>query len=101
MPKFVGFHNYEENEMEKMNQMAEQDELTKQTVESAGGELLHLRYTIGEHDVVFVAEFPNDEAAAEAAFAYSKEFGGEIELVPAFTGEEFDEVVEHLDETPA
>lgn len=100
MQKFIGLLNYDEREMERMNKRAEQRDLGEQLAESLGGKLTEAYYTLGSTDVVIFGEFPDADTAAQAAFAHDKEIGGELEMIAAYTAEEFDELVEALDQTP-
>lgn len=100
MQRFIGMINLSGNELQQMNRAAERRELGEQAVEAVGGELEAIYYTLGEPDIIAVGQFPDADAASKAAFRYNQEVEGEIEVVPAYTGEEFDELVEHLDETP-
>jgi uncharacterized protein with GYD domain len=45
--------------------------------EQAGGKLLHLYFTLGEHDFMVISEMPNAEAASVLAFVATG--GGGIE----------------------
>lgn len=45
--------------------------------EQAGGKLLHLYFTLGEHDFIVISEMPNAEAASILAFVATG--GGGIE----------------------
>lgn len=101
MQTFIGLLNYTDQEMQKMNRMAENQDLVEDMIESEGGELHQIYYHLGPHDIIIVAEYPDARAAARTAFVHNQEMGGELEMVPAFASAEFDELVEELDETPA
>jgi len=101
MQKYVGLLDYSDREMQRMGQMAERRRLGKQMVESVGGRLHDIYYTLGTYDAIIIAELPDPEASALVSFKHDQELGGELETVAAYTGEEFDKMVEHLDETPS
>jgi uncharacterized protein with GYD domain len=102
MQKYLVQVDLSGNELQEMNQAAEREvrDMAREIVESVGGSILSVYYSLGEPDIVVIVEMPDAEAVAQAAFAYNQKVEGELDVSPAFTAEEFDEIVEHLDQTP-
>lgn len=100
MQKYIGLLDYTEKEMQQMNEMAERRKIGQQITEARDGELHEIYYTLGSHDAIIIASFPDADAVSQTTFVHGQELGGELQVFPAYTGEEFDELVEHLDETP-
>ncbi|MBN1195662.1 MAG: GYD domain-containing protein [Methanomicrobiaceae archaeon] len=48
----------------KMKEAKERDDKAKQTIQSAGGKLIGLYYTLGRYDFVAIVEMPSPEALA-------------------------------------
>jgi uncharacterized protein with GYD domain len=66
MPTYVTLWNYTQDGVEDVEDSPDRIEAGKEIVEEAGGEVHHVFVTFGRHDVVTVAEYPDDEAAARA-----------------------------------
>ncbi len=57
-------------------------------IENRGGKLREHLYTLGEYDIVMVAEFTDDETAAAAVLALTSLGNVRAKTVRAFTDEE-------------
>lgn len=100
MQKFIGMIDYGDDELQQMNQFAEHREMGREMVEDHGGEVIDVYYTLGEPDVIVIAEFPDAEAMTQATYRIFQDIEGDVEVVPGYTGEEFDDLVEEYDDTP-
>ncbi len=47
------------------------EEVVRKTIESAGGKLHQIFFAFGKYDVILIAEFPNNQAAASVGLATS------------------------------
>ncbi len=65
-------------------------------IENRGGKLREHLYTLGEYDVVMVAEFPDDETAAAAVLALAALGNVRAKTVRAFTDEETAGIIPQL-----
>ena len=66
MPTYVSLINWTEQGIKNFPDTIKRAEDFSRFVEKAGGKVRELLWTVGEYDVVHVAEFPNDEKAAAA-----------------------------------
>jgi uncharacterized protein with GYD domain len=65
-------------------------------IESRGGELREHLYTLGEYDIIMVAEFPDDETAAAAVLALAALGNVRAKTIRAFTDEETAAIIPQL-----
>jgi uncharacterized protein with GYD domain len=79
-----------------MTESPERLENVKELTASVGGEFVAFYLTFGQYDFVYIAEYPDDEAAAHVALTYGMTGVGETETLRAFTEEEYREVVADL-----
>lgn len=66
MPTYVTLWNYTQHGIENIDDSPDRLDDARELVESLGGELTAFYLTMGEYDLVTVAEFPDDDAAAKA-----------------------------------
>jgi uncharacterized protein with GYD domain len=62
--------------------------------EPLAGELQHLFFTTGEHDMVLVATFPRQRKAAAYALAMTRMIGVRTTTIAAFDATEMSEVID-------
>jgi uncharacterized protein with GYD domain len=97
MPTYVHLMGLAKENLETMEKSPERRQAARELVADHGGELLALYYTFGRYDVVAIAEYPDDGAAARAAITFRGEGNTSVETLPAFTEAEWDaEVVEKM-----
>ncbi|MGE5290309.1 MAG: GYD domain-containing protein [Micromonosporaceae bacterium] len=65
-------------------------------IENRGGKLREHLYTLGEHDIVMVTEFPDDETAAAAVLTLAALGNVRAKTVRAFTDEETAGIIPQL-----
>lgn len=96
MATYVTLWNYTQDGIEDVTDSPDRVERGKEIVESVGGEVKDVYLTFGRYDMVTVAEFPSDEAAAKAQLRIGS--GGNVssETLPAFTERQFRDVVADL-----
>lgn len=96
MPTYVTLWNYTKDGIEDVKDSPDRVESGKEIVQSVGGEVQDVFVTFGQYDMVTIAEFPDDEAAAKAHLRIGK--GGNVssETLRAFSEDEFRAVVDDL-----
>jgi uncharacterized protein with GYD domain len=65
----------------------------KEVAKSLGGDLKHVYLTFGQYDLVTVAEFPDDEAAATAAMRIGMRGNLSTQTLRAFDESETDRIL--------
>ncbi|MFT4883306.1 MAG: hypothetical protein ACI8U4_000809 [Natronomonas sp.] len=93
MATYIHLMELSEESLETMDKSPDRRQAAREMVTEYGGELLEMYYTFGRHDVVAVAEYPDDGAAARAAIRFRGEGNTSVETLPAFTEAEWDEQV--------
>lgn len=68
-------------------------------VKGLGGEIKSGYILLGEHDLVAIVDFPGTEQAIKASVALSRLLGISFSTSPAVTIDDFDKMVEEIDET--
>ncbi|MBC8214686.1 MAG: GYD domain-containing protein [Candidatus Marinimicrobia bacterium] len=71
------------------------DECTK-VIEEYGGEIILMHALLGEHDLVFIVNFPDNESALKASLVLTRITGIAFSTAPATSVDHFDKVVESL-----
>jgi uncharacterized protein with GYD domain len=93
MPTYVHLMELGKESLETMEKSPDRRQAAREMITGEGGELLAIYYTFGRYDVVAVAEYPDDGAAARAAITFRGEGNTSVETLPAFTEGEWDEEV--------
>lgn len=96
MPTYVILGNLTQQGLENIHQSPERLESVNELVESLGGEFKDFYLTFGRYDFVYIAELPDDEAAAHVVLTYGAGGAGETETLKAFTEAEYREVIATL-----
>jgi uncharacterized protein with GYD domain len=68
----------------------------KEAYRKAGGELKSIYLTLGQYDLVVIAEMPNDEAVGRMALSLGAQGNIRSETMRAFTEAEFKKIVGSL-----
>ena len=68
----------------------------KQMFKSMGAELKEIYLTLGQYDMIAIAEIPDDETVAKLSLAVSSQGGVRGETLRAFTEEEFGKIISAL-----
>jgi uncharacterized protein with GYD domain len=66
MPTYVALINWTEQGIKNFRDTTQRAEEFSRLVEGSGGKVRELLWTVGTYDIVAVADFPDDEAAAAA-----------------------------------
>ena len=98
MPTYVLLVNLNQNGLENIDRSPGRLEALRESTESLGGEPKDFYMTFGRHDFVYIAELPDDEAAAHLALTYGRGGAGSTETLKAFTEDEYRKVIDTLPE---
>ena len=75
---------------------AERTEKAAELIKSCGGELSAMYALLGEHDLLFIADFAGTKEAMKASVALSKLTGISFSTAAALPVEEFDKLMAEL-----
>ena len=62
-------------------------------MKSLGGEMTHTYWTLGQHDLVVISEFPDDETGTAAALAISSQGNIRTTTLRAFDSDEMRAII--------
>lgn len=96
MPTYVSLWNFTREGIENVEESPDRLEEAKGLFEALGGELRQFYLTMGQYDVVIIADFPDDESAAKAALTVAKGGTASSETLKAFDEAGFRKIVAGL-----
>jgi uncharacterized protein with GYD domain len=96
MPTYIVLVNLTQKGAENIDQSPDRLEKVIELTESLGGEYKDFYMTFGRYDFVYIADLPDDEAAAHLALTYGRGGAGETETLKAFTEDEYREIITDL-----
>ena len=76
---------------------AERTEKARELIEKNGGKIISMYAVMGEHDLVFTIDFPNEKKAMSASFALYRLTGIHFTTSPVVDVEKFDTLVAEAD----
>jgi uncharacterized protein with GYD domain len=89
MPTYISMLRYTQQGISAIKNAPARIDATKDAYRKAGGELKSIYLTLGQYDLVVIAEMPNDEAVARMALALGAQGNIRSETMRAFTETEF------------
>lgn len=96
MPTYISMLRYTQQGINNVKSAPARIDAAKEAYKKAGGELKAVYLTLGQYDLVAVAEMPNDEAVARMALALGSQGNIRSETMRAFTETEFRKIVGSL-----
>ncbi|MFW5896170.1 MAG: GYD domain-containing protein [archaeon] len=96
MPTYVTLLEYTQQGISTIESSPRRVEAAKDLIEDLGGEFKGFYLTMGQYDGITIAEFPDDETAAEYALILGKAGNAETETMRAFEQSEFETIVESI-----
>ncbi|WP_265111046.1 GYD domain-containing protein [Halosolutus halophilus] len=96
MPTYVFLTTFTQQGIEHVSDSPDRTEDAKAEVESMGGTWKAFFVTMGRYDGLVIAEFPDDETAAQAALTLASSGNVTTETLRAFTLDEFRDLVDTM-----
>jgi uncharacterized protein with GYD domain len=93
MPTYISMLHYTQQGISAIKNAPARIDAAKDAYRKAGGELKSIYLTLGQYDLVAIAEMPNDEAVARMALVLGAQGNIRSETMRAFTETEFKKVV--------
>ena len=93
MPTYIALCDWTQQGIQNIKDSPSRLEQARAAVEAAGGKLTGFYMTMGQHDMVIVAEAPNDEAYAKVMLAIASQGGVRSQTLKAFTEDEYRTIV--------
>jgi uncharacterized protein with GYD domain len=96
MPTYISMLRYTEQGITSVKNAPARIDAAKEAYRKAGGELKAIYLTLGQFDLVAIAEMPNDETVARMALALGAQGNIRTETMRAFTETEFRKIAGSL-----
>jgi uncharacterized protein with GYD domain len=96
VPTYISMLRYTQQGISSVKNAPARIDAAKEAYKKAGGELKAIYLTMGQYDLVAVAEMPNDEAVARMALALGVQGNIRTETMRAFTEAEFRKIAGSL-----
>ncbi len=96
MPTYVVLGNWTAEGVRAVRDSPARGEAFRKAVESAGGRVVQLLYTMGPHDFVTMLDFPSDEAANAALLKAGTQGYARTVTLKGWTPAEFREILAKL-----
>ncbi len=96
MPTYIALMKFTEQGIRDIKNAPQRNEENIKALEGIGGKLLSLHFTMGEYDMVAIAEGPSDEIAMGYLFALGAQGNVRTTTLKAFTRQEFEAIVKRL-----
>ena len=93
MPGYITLFKFTEKGLADIKNSPQRMKQNRELVEKAGGRLIGVWVTMGEYDLVAVAESPDDETAARVALMVGGQGTVTTQTMRAFSEEEFARIV--------
>ena len=93
MPTYIAMLRYTQQGISSAKNAPARIDAAREAYKKAGGELKAIYLTLGQYDLVAIAEMPNDEAVARMALALGIQGNIRTETMRAFTEAEFKKIV--------
>jgi uncharacterized protein with GYD domain len=92
MPTYVSMLRYTQQGISSVKNAPARIDAAREAYKKAGGELKAIYLTLGQYDLVAIAEMPNDEAVARMALGLGIQGNIRSETMRAFTEAEFKKI---------
>jgi uncharacterized protein with GYD domain len=93
MPTYISLLRYTQQGIGAAKNAPARIDAAKEAYRKAGGEFKAIYLTMGQYDLIAIAEMPNDEAVARMALAMGAQGNIRSETHRAFTESEFRKIV--------
>ncbi len=93
MTTYVSLIDWTDQGIENFRDTTHRAQDFSKLVESAGGTVRELLWTVGEHDLVCVADFPDEEAGVAALLKLSSAGSVRSRTMRAYNSEEMDGII--------
>jgi uncharacterized protein with GYD domain len=88
MPKYVGLFNWTETGVKNVSATVERYRQATGMIESMGGKIESIHWTMGPYDIVTVVEAPDDETVSAIVLKLAAQGNLEVTTMRAFTADE-------------
>jgi uncharacterized protein with GYD domain len=93
MPTYVSLINWTEQGIQNFRDTTQRAQDFTKLVESSGGRVRELLWTVGDYDIVSIAEFPDDETGVAALLQVGSAGNIRSDTLRAFNADEMAEII--------
>ena len=94
MPRYVTLLNWTDQGISNVKQAIDRLRAADAAIQEAGGKLLSVNYTMGQYDLVVVAELPDDETAMTFLVEIAGQGNVRSETLKAFSPDEMQAILD-------
>jgi len=96
MPTYVALYSFTRDGIKNIKSSPARLNRAKKAIKAAGGKLKAFYLTMGQYDLVAIAEWPDDETAAKFMLAQCSEGNVRSETLKAFSEAEYRKIISEL-----
>ncbi len=96
MPAYITLANFTDQGVRNVKGTVERTQAIKKAAEAAGARVIGVWWTLGQYDIVLIAEAPNDEVATRLLLATAMQGNTRSATLRAFSEEEMARIVKGL-----
>ena len=96
MPTYVALYKFTQDGIKNIKQSPTRLNRAKKAIKAGGGKLKAFYMTMGQYDLVAIAEWPDDETAAKFMLAQNAEGNVTSETLKAFSEAEYKKIIGEL-----
>ena len=96
MSAYIILVNFTDQGIRNAKETVKRARAAEQALEAVGGRKIGIWWTMGQYDMVFIAEGPNDEAAMRAILGVAMQGNVRTSTLKAFSEEEMEHIVAGL-----
>ena len=96
MALYITLARYSQKGIDNIKDSPKRADAAKKLFASLGGKMTAFYLTMGHYDLVFVADFPNDDAAAKALLAVASQGNIHTQTLRAFSEDEYRKLIASL-----
>jgi len=93
MPKFVNLYQFTDAGIKAFAGTVERTRNAEEAIAKMGGKLLSVHWTLGEYDLISVAEFPDDETATAFSLRLAALGNARVTTMRAFDRDEMSGII--------
>jgi len=96
MPAYITLANFTDQGIRSAKDTVNRARMFEQAVMDAGGRKIGIWWTLGQYDVVVIAEYPDDETATRITLATGMQGNVRTATMRCFSEEEMERIVQGL-----
>jgi uncharacterized protein with GYD domain len=93
VPRYVSLINWTEQGVREFHQTVSRAEQSRELARRMGGELADVYWTVGNYDLVVIADFPDDQSATAFLLAVGSQGNLRTSTMRAFDTTEVQEII--------